>query len=121
MEHSSTIAAARYQLAGSLQRALSMNEISEAYMGAAPGVISASGLGLYHLAADSKTVLRVHADVSSDFLDEYEDYGRTDDPVLDFVIEHRRPMDSSRVVSPRRWDACGARSALGRPSDERRA
>src|SRR5437868_9831094 len=96
MEHSSTIAAARYQLAGSLQRALSMNEISEAYMGAAPGVISASGLGLYHLAADSKTVLRVHADVSSDFLDEYEDYGRTDDPVLDFVIEHRRPMDSSR-------------------------
>ena len=58
-------------------------------------------------------MLRVHADVSGDFLDEYEDYGRADDPVLDFVVEQRRPIDSTRVVSPSRWASSGARSAIG--------
>ncbi|HEY9521781.1 MAG TPA: LuxR C-terminal-related transcriptional regulator [Thermopolyspora sp.] len=103
----------RHRFAGMLQRALTLEEVSDAYMRVATSVIPASGLGLYRLSPDARQVLRVHADVSGDFLDEYEDYGRADDPVLDFVVEQRRPIDSTRVVSPSRWASSGARSAIG--------
>lgn len=105
---------ARRQFATALQSALTMREITEAFLRTAQRVIPARGLGLYRLCAESGTVLEVDANVAApDFLAEYEDYGRTDDPVLDFVVENRLPIDSSRVVTAERWAASGARSALG--------
>ena len=113
VELSTDTADARHHFARTLQSALTMDEVNAAYMAAATSVIPASGFGLYRLAPDARTVLRVEADVSGDFLDDYEEYGRPDDPVLDFVVEQRRPIDSSRAVAPRQWDSCGARSAIG--------
>ncbi|WNM35728.1 LuxR C-terminal-related transcriptional regulator [Streptomyces sp. Li-HN-5-11] len=76
-------------------------------------VIPAGAVGLYRLEGGSGAVIDVRAKVGTDFLDDYEDYGRDDDPVLDFVVAHRRPIDSSRVTAAQRWESCGAASALG--------
>lgn len=104
---------ARHRFTSALQAALTLSETKKAFLDAAGSVIPSTGMALYQLSAESGTVLDVEADVvASDFLVEYESYGRADDPVLDFVLRHHRPIDSSRVVSPERWASCGARSAL---------
>lgn len=104
---------ARHRFASSLQAALTLEEVENVFLEAANDVIPAGGFGLYRLDADSGSVVGMRAEVETDFLDDYEDYGRADDPVLDFVVEQRRPIDSSRVVAPQRWAECGARWALG--------
>lgn len=109
----STIQDARHRFASALQTALTVDEVESVFFDAVNDVIPAGGFGLYRLGADAGEVVGVRAEVGSDFLDDYESYGRPDDPVLDFVVEQQRPIDSSRVVAPERWDACGARSALG--------
>lgn len=103
----------RHGLAAALHSALSLDEVENAFFDRVQAMIPADGFGLYRLDADSGSVVSMRAEVGKDFLDDYEEYGRADDPVLEFVVEQRRPIDSSRVVSPERWDACGARSALG--------
>lgn len=104
--------AARFQFAGALQSALTLEEVENVFLNAVDNVIPASALGLYRLGGDTGPVLGVRAAADSDFLDNYEEYGREDDPVLDYVVTHRRPIDSSRVVTPERWQRCGAQSAL---------
>jgi DNA-binding CsgD family transcriptional regulator/PAS domain-containing protein len=105
---------ARHRFAGSLQSALTLQEVENAFLHGAEEVIPSGGLGLYRLCTESGRVLDVRAEVAApDFLDEYEAYGRADDPVLDFVIKQHRPIDSSRVVNGDRWECSGARSALG--------
>lgn len=108
-----TVQKARHQFASALQSALTLEEVENVFLDAATDVIPAGGYGLYRLDAESGTVVGMRAEVGSDFLDDYEHYGRSDDPVLDFVVEQQRPIDSSRVVAPERWEECGARSALG--------
>ncbi|WP_027943864.1 LuxR C-terminal-related transcriptional regulator [Amycolatopsis taiwanensis] len=102
---------ARSRYAGALQSALTLNEVSDAFMSVAGEVISAGGLGLYRVDKDGRDVLDVRASVAEDFLGDYEDYGRNDDPVLDFVVRERKPIDSSQVGHDR-WRSCGARAAL---------
>ncbi|AYY14998.1 hypothetical protein EF847_22195 [Actinobacteria bacterium YIM 96077] len=104
---------ARHRFAAALQSALTFGEVENAFFDAVGDVIPAGGFGLYRLDSESGDVVGMRAEVGRDFLDDYEDYGRADDPVLDFVVEQQRPIDSSRVVSPERWQACGARNALG--------
>lgn len=103
---------ARDRYAGALQSALTLDEVSHAFMDSAHGVIPAGGFGLYRLDADGKRVLDVLAAVEHNFLEDYEEYGRCDDPVLEFVVWERRPIDSSRVVAREQWETSGARSAL---------
>lgn len=103
----------RYQFAGALQSALTREEVARAYLDSIGQVIDAPGLGHYELAEDG-TPMDVRATVTGEMLQEYEEYGRQDDPVLSFVARHQRPIDSSRVVSLRDWEACGARNALGK-------
>jgi DNA-binding CsgD family transcriptional regulator/PAS domain-containing protein len=90
-----------------------MDEVAAAYLGSVGRVIPAAGLGLYALDTTVGAVVDVRATVGGDLLAEYEEYGRQDDPVLDFIVEHRRPIDSSRVVCSDAWERCGARHALG--------
>jgi DNA-binding CsgD family transcriptional regulator len=45
----------------------------------------------------------VAADVSADFLAEYEERGRAGDPVLDFVQANLRPVDDTRACSVAAW------------------
>lgn len=105
--------AARHQFAGALQSALTLDEVSTAFMEAVGTVLPAHSVGMYRLDHQSGEVLDVRSDAQGSFLECYEEYGRGDDPVLDFVLRQRRPIDSSRAVAAPDWEASGARSALG--------
>ncbi|MQA92964.1 MAG: hypothetical protein GEU90_22585, partial [Gemmatimonas sp.] len=100
------------QFTGALQTALTREEVARSYLDSVGHVIHAPALGHYELSEDGAMV-DVRATVTGEMLQEYEEYGREDDPVLSFVAQHQRPIDSSRVVSPEVWEACGARNALG--------
>lgn len=104
--------AAQRHYAGALQSALTLDEVNDAFMNVVAAIIPASGCGLYQLDADGRGVVDVRASVAADFLGDYEEYGRRDDPVLDFAMRERKPIDSSRVVAPSQWETCGARSVL---------
>lgn len=103
----------RHQFSSALQSALSLGEVGQAFMSTAATVVPADAFGMYRFNAGSASPVDVLAAADSEFLQEYEDYGRADDPVLRFVLEQRRPIDSSRAVSRERWEASGARTALG--------
>lgn len=105
--------AGRERFSAALQSALTMTEVQEAFLDAAGEAIRAGGVGLYRIDPDTRTVIDFRARVDVDFLDDYEDYGRTDDPVLDFVLREGRPIDSSRVADRTVWQCCGAREAIG--------
>lgn len=103
----------RHRFSGALQSALTMDEVATAYLDTIADVVPADGLGLYELDSTTGSVVDVRANVGQDLLEDYEDYGRQDDPILQFVATHHRPIDSSRVANPSMWEACGARQALG--------
>ncbi len=100
------------QFVGALQPALTRDEVARAYLSSVGDVIGAEALGHYEL-DENGSMLDVRSTVTGDMLEEYEEYGREDDPVLEFVAKYQRPIDSSRVATPDRWDTCGARSAIG--------
>lgn len=103
----------RHRFAAALQSALTRDEVAATYLETVNGVIEAAGVGLYELNVETGDVVDVRATVQGDVLHDYESYGRQDDPVLDFVTRHQRPIDSSRVVEPSSWEVSGARSAIG--------
>ncbi|WP_340541083.1 LuxR C-terminal-related transcriptional regulator [Nocardioides sp. GXZ039] len=105
--------AARHEFAGALQSALTVEEVGRAFLSASGRVLPACAVGLYRLDVDSGDVIEVHSDAEGLFLEEYERYGRADDPVLDFVLQQRRPIDSTRAAGGKKWEASGARAALG--------
>lgn len=107
---------ARHQFAGALQSALSLAEVRQAFLAAASVVVPADAFGLYRFDDGSPSPIDVVANADTAFLAEYEEYGRANDPVLEFVLDQRRPIDSSRATVPQRWEASGARAALGRCS-----
>lgn len=102
----------RRQFANVLQSALTKDEVAAAYLSSVTQVIQADGLGLYELDFESGKVIDVKAAIGHDFLEDYELYGRIDDPVLNFVLNHKRATDSSRVSTAELWESCGARSAI---------
>ncbi|MDZ5621062.1 LuxR C-terminal-related transcriptional regulator [Nocardioides sp. HM23] len=95
-----------------LQSALTRAEVADAYLGSVKDVIDASAVGLYQLDQQSQRVLDVRVHSAADFLDEYERYGRDDDPVLEHVLTTGTAIDSSRLPGSQ-WLASGARHALG--------
>lgn len=115
MQVSATFAAheeGRQRFAAALQSALTMREVERAFLDAAGAVIPAGGFGLYRIDPTSGDMLDAKAEVEVDFLGEYEEYGRRDDPVLEFVLHHQRPIDSSRAVHRTVWEQSGALTAL---------
>lgn len=95
-----------------LQSALTRTEVAQAYLDNVQNVIAANAVGLYQLDNDSRQVLDVQVHASGEFLDDYERYGRDDDPVLEHVLETGNAIDSSRLPATR-WSGSGARQALG--------
>lgn len=76
-----------------------------------PDLIGARGRGFYRLdAAGSPSA--VVADVSADFLADYEERGRAGDPVLDFVQARLRPVDDTRACSVPEWRESPAHDVL---------
>jgi len=110
-----TAGSERFALA--MQSALTRHEVAEAYLGNVRQVIDASAVGLYQLEEGSGQVLDVRVVTSTDFLTDYETYGRADDPVLEHVVATRTAIDSSRLRAGR-WQPCGARTALARAGYE---
>lgn len=104
----------RNRFTGALQSALTKEDVTVAYLGSVGGVIAAEGIGLYELEPERGAVVDVRATVGGELLQNYEAFGRSDDPVLRFVTEQQRPIDSSRATSHAAWTACGAREALAR-------
>ena len=107
-------AAGQHRLAACLQSALTETEVLRAYLTAVPDVIGARGRGFYRLDRDSGAPDMVAADVSADFLADYEEHGRAGDPVLDFVQHHLRPIDSTRVRCAGGWERAPAHDVLRR-------
>ncbi|MGO1172834.1 MAG: LuxR C-terminal-related transcriptional regulator [Actinomycetaceae bacterium] len=101
----------RFEFVREIQRAVSAEEIKEAYYGTVGGVLSSDAVGIYRFAADG-----VPADASSNlspaFMAAYEAEGRHDDPVLEAVVENVLPADSTHVVHSQRWLDSAARSVL---------
>jgi DNA-binding NarL/FixJ family response regulator len=95
-----------------MQTALTVEDVEQAFIAAADQVIAAGGFGLYRIEPESGQMLRVKAQVEVDFLDDYESYGRRDDPVLEFVLRQRCAIDSTRVAPKAQWDRTGACTAL---------
>jgi len=106
-------ATARHEFAGALQAALTLDEVTAAFMSAVGEVLPAHSVGMYRLDSETGEVLDIHSDAKDSFLEQYEESGRSDDPVLEFVLRNGRPIDSSRAVTRAQWESSGARSALG--------
>ncbi len=102
----------RHQFTAALQTALTRDEVARAYLGHVTAVVEADGFGLYELNPEQGGVIAVNATVQGAFLEDYETYGRADDPVLRFVTTERLPIDSSRACSSSAWRGCGAGVAL---------
>lgn len=103
--------AARLAFARGLNRSVTVDEIEETYFDLASVLISADATGLYLFASDGVPGHRQRATLDDDFMSDYERRGRADDPVLDFVLQHGLPIDSSRL-RPARWADSGARAVL---------
>ncbi|MGW2184031.1 hypothetical protein ACWCXX_39945 [Streptomyces sp. NPDC001732] len=95
-----------------LESALTLDEVASAYLNTVGRVVQADGLDLYMLDIPAGTVVDIRATAGGGMLNQYEAYGRPGGPVLRFVVERRSPIDSSRVVVPQAWGACGARQAF---------
>jgi DNA-binding CsgD family transcriptional regulator/PAS domain-containing protein len=90
------------RLAASLQGALTEAEVTKAYLDVVPDLIGARGRGFYRLdSAGSPSA--VAADVSAEFLADYEERGRAGDPVLQFVQSRLRPVDDTRACTVPQW------------------
>ncbi|MGJ3508162.1 LuxR C-terminal-related transcriptional regulator [Enemella sp. A6] len=91
---------------------MTIDEIEETYFELADVVVPADAAGFYLFVDTDDRQRRIRATLDADFLDDYEKRGRPDDPVLDFVVEHGLPIDSSRL-RPTTWQPSGARQVLG--------
>src|SRR5699024_9051991 len=104
--------ARRQRFSRELHLALTVDEVREVYFAHVSDVLPADGIGFYRFKDPaSSEVLEKSANLSNQFITDYEDYGRIDDPVLDFTLEHHIPIDSSRLPIGR-WDGSGARAVL---------
>lgn len=78
-----------YDFAASLQSALSVSDVERTYLDRIDGLIPARAHALYRLDPDTGSPVAVASEVSTDFVDEYEEFGRADAPGPRFA----RPRD----------------------------
>ncbi|WP_141990465.1 LuxR C-terminal-related transcriptional regulator [Rhodoglobus vestalii] len=100
------------QYSDALHSAGSTDEVITAYLKTVGEVIPAAAHGVYELDTASLSVIRSRSNSRGNWLDLYEEYGRQDDPVLQFVLKQGRAVDSSRLLSDEQWESSGARKAL---------
>ncbi|WP_156149042.1 LuxR C-terminal-related transcriptional regulator [Rhodococcus sp. MEB064] len=100
------------QFVYAVHSALSLADVGAAFLSTAGAVIKADVVGLYRFPGANRTPIDVLSDAESDFLQSYEEHGRSDDPVLDFVATHRRPTDSTRAAERSTWARSGACAVL---------
>jgi len=91
-------------LSTALQRSLSIDEVERAYIDHVPTVLDASGHGFNRFDLSTSETVSIVADVTSDFMAGYQEYGRFDDPVMSYIREYGRPVDDSRVPMATPWE-----------------
>lgn len=95
-----------------LHLALTVSDVREVFFATVPAFLGADGIGFYRFREPSQPMLlEKSATLSETFLHRYEERGRPDDPVLDFVMEHQLPVDSGRLPAER-WRSSGAHEVL---------
>lgn len=94
-----------------MQSAVSVDDVAATFLNSVHELIQAESFGLYRLHAGTQHMLEVHAQVEGELVQQYEQSGRGDDPVLAYVLEHHEPFDSSKL-SLTRWRGCGAHAVL---------
>ncbi|MEV6851926.1 LuxR C-terminal-related transcriptional regulator [Actinoplanes sp. NPDC051411] len=102
----------RHRYVNTLQSALTLDEVTDAFMAVGSRLVASDVHGFYQLDADDHRVVSALLSAPQRFTSAYEEYGRADDPVLEFALREKRPIDSSRAVAAERWSSCGARTAL---------
>lgn len=91
---------------------MSPREVQEAYITSISSAVSADGHGIYLLNPANMRPVGVAANVPDAFLQQYEDDGRSDDPVLDSAVAAMQPIDSSRLPRGYCWNNSRALSIL---------
>ncbi|GAA1517130.1 LuxR C-terminal-related transcriptional regulator [Nocardioides humi] len=81
-----------------------MREVEQAYIEHVPNVLHAAGHGLNRYDLTTSESVSIVADVTSDFMSGYQEYGRFDDPVMSYIREYGRPVDDSRVPMATPWE-----------------
>lgn len=102
---------ARERLALELHRGLTVEEILDIYFDHVPRLVGADAVGVYLFERPGRSEQVVRSTAPHEFMQRYEVVGRPDDPVLDFVVTHRLPVEQSRLPAVR-WEMSGARMAL---------
>lgn len=95
-----------------LQRAMNAREVQEAYISTISSAVAADGHGIYLLNPSNMRPVDVAANVPDTFLQQYEDDGRSDDPVLASAVATMQPIDSSRLPRGYCWHNSRALSIL---------
>jgi DNA-binding CsgD family transcriptional regulator len=102
----------RHRYVNTLQSALTLDEVTDAFMAVGSQLVASDVHGFYQLDVDDHRVVSALVSTRQRFMNAYEEYGRSDDPVLEYALREKRPTDSSRAVAAETWNSCGARTAL---------
>ena len=89
-------------------------DVRHAFLEGVQTVLAADAVGFYRLGTSATDrPVEASANLDGGFLEEYEEAGRMDDPVLRYVVQHRIPVDSRRLA-PKEWRGSGAMRVLGK-------
>lgn len=97
-----------------LQHACTRDEVASAYLDSAGELLKADTFALYQLDPTTGRPSDCAARAPDHFLDEYEEYGRDDDPVLRGAVATSAPVDEAIASSSDEWRSSGAYAALSR-------
>lgn len=96
-----------------VDEACTLGELRDAYLDGITEVMRADAYGFYELDPASGEPTGCTARAPNSFLDLYEQYGRTDDPVLRSAREASKPVDDARAATRDEWLNSGACAVLG--------
>lgn len=103
---------ASLQFVKELHLALTLQDVREVFFGTAQRLLGSDAIGFYRFQRSRGShVVEKKTSLGEAFVDNYEQIGRQDDPVLQFVVETQMPGNSAQLA-PSRWDSSGAYNAL---------
>jgi DNA-binding CsgD family transcriptional regulator len=100
--------AAISQLSLSLQRALTVRDVMRSYIDVVGAAVPAKAYGVYYFDPDAEapsTLLFDGQGVPDKFFADYEECGRSADPVFAAAIDANGPIDDSRLPRAANWES----------------
>lgn len=105
---------ALYDFSLSMQEACTVTEARDRYLAHIADLVPAESFALYRLDPGTGAPIDCAAHAPDAFLDEYEQVGRSDDPVLQAALRDQAPRDERLASVDRRWEETGACEVLSR-------